>query len=215
MSVKFYDDAFVEKLNKWTNNTSITILGPEDSKRLFEIIADTSNDDTIKLPIISLKRKSGYEILNPLKKVMTFNGATIDAGKINKQQLNAIPISINYQIDIYTRYFNEADEYIRNLIFNIINYPKLSIMIPYLKRYYVHDSNIRLTPNVDDNSDIPERLISGQFTRMSLNVYIDDAYLWDIKLRPYYAITDIQVDPNPPSAISENSEEAEIITTSI
>lgn len=33
---------------------------------------------------------------------------------------------------------------------------------------------------VSDNSDIPERLISGQFTRMSIRLTIDDAYLFSV-----------------------------------
>jgi len=33
---------------------------------------------------------------------------------------------------------------------------------------------------VSDNSDIPERLIKDQFTRMSLKINIDDAYLFSV-----------------------------------
>ena len=33
--------------------------------------------------------------------------------------INVIPIQIGYQIDIYTKGIAEADEYIRNFVFNL------------------------------------------------------------------------------------------------
>ena len=96
------------------------------------------------------------------------------------KNLKAIPISIPYQIDIYTRYQDEADEYARNIVYNIINYPKLDIIIPYYDENYTHHSNIRMQSDIEDTSDVPERLVPGQFTRMTIHIYIDDAYLFDI-----------------------------------
>jgi len=103
-------------------------------------------------------------------------------------QLNAIPISIDYRLDVYTRYLAEADEYIRNIIFNMVNYPKLTVIIPYRDANYTHNSNVRINPDVQDNSNIPERLIAGQFTVLSLSLFIDDAYLWDVRVRDNYSI---------------------------
>lgn len=97
--------------------------------------------------------------------------------------LSNIPIGLNYQIDIYTRYFAEADEYMRNFVFNIINYPTLNIEIPYNNINYTHTSNIRLLSEIEDNSDIPERLIAGQFTRFTISITVDDAYLWSVPVR--------------------------------
>ena len=56
-------------------------------------------------------------------------------------------------------------------------------MLPYQGMDVKHQSSVRIEPNVEDNSDIPERLIPHQFTRQTLNVTIDDAYLWDVKIR--------------------------------
>ena len=39
-----------------------------------------------------------------------------------------------------------------------------------------------------NNSDIPERLVSGQFTRMTMRIDIDDAYLFDVRYRDVYSI---------------------------
>lgn len=180
MSVRLYDDAFIEKLQKWTKDTSVSILNPNDTSRLFEMEADVLNDSPIQLPIISLKRPGGFTLLQTNKRYGTYNGLKLGASSSRANVLNAIPISIPYQLDVYTRYKDEADEYVRNLVFNIINYPKLQVVIPYNDENYIHDANIRLAGEIDDNSEIPERLISGQFTRMTMAINIDDAYLWDV-----------------------------------
>lgn len=183
MSVKLYDDAIIAKLSNWTRNTQIHLVSPNDTRRLFEVYADTHQDNPVELPLIVLSRSGGYSVLDTAKRVLSFDGKQINLGDTRSCQLNAIPISIPYQLDIYTRYFEEADEFSRNLVFNIINYPKLDVVIPYEGRNYHHDSNIRMTPEVEDNSDIPERLISGQFTRNTIHLTVDDAYLFDIRYR--------------------------------
>lgn len=193
MSLKLYDDALIEKLKYWTQDTNITIVSPEQSARLFKVIADTNNDKPIQLPIIALKRIGGYTILHPTKTPLSFDGATLDANTEKASQLNAIPIRIPYQIDIYTRYFEEADQYARNIVFNIVNFPKVSVSIPYNNEQFIHDSNIRLEGEVEDNSDIPERLIPGEFTRFTLKIDIDDAYLWDVRYRDVYSLC-VQID---------------------
>ena len=41
---------------------------------------------------------------------------------------------------------------------------------------------------MEDNSDIPERLFPGQFSRMTINFTLNDAYLWDIRKRDNFEI---------------------------
>ena len=183
MGAFLYDDAFLKKLSNWTQNTEVTLFGVDDSKRLFEVIADKSNDNPIKLPIICLRRPGGYLLSTYGKKPLSFDGLTLEANIERSQQLNAIPISLNYQIDVFARYFREADEYMRNLVFNIVNYPKLEIKIPYEDRMYDHVGNLKISQEVSDTSAIPQRLIQGQFTRLSIGVSIDDAYLFDVRTR--------------------------------
>lgn len=208
MSIALYDNAFLEKLQAWTKDTTVSIVSPSDSRTLFENVADTTNDSPIQLPLISLKRPGGFTILNTGKRPLSFDGATLDANHDRASQLNAIPISIPYQLDIYARYQREADEYIRNLVFNIINYPKLDIVIPYNNQNYIHHSNIRLAGEVEDNSDIPERLISGQFVRMSMRIDIDDAYLFDVRYRDVYTV---EITPDVRHDIVEDSKIIKIV----
>lgn len=194
MGIRLYDEALLAKLQGWTRNTKLNITGVNDTRRVFQVIGDKTGDEPIKLPLITLSRPAGYEILNTNKRMLTFDGALIGVSEKYGKQLNAVPIQINYQLDVYAKYLAEADEYARNLVFNIINYPKVTVTLPYNDSKFEHDSNIRLLSEVQDNSDVPERLIPGQFTRLSLSITIDDAYLFDIRVRDNISIdTEIEL----------------------
>ena len=194
MSIKLYDDALFAKFNKWVANTPTILTGVNETKRLFEAVIDKNNDKPIQLPLIALSRPGGYSILIKNKRPLSHMGATAVLNEKRGAKLNIVPISISYQIDIYCRYLEEADEYARNLVFNIINYPKLEVNIPYENQGLTHISNIRINSDVEDNSDIPERLIPGQFTRLTMTIEIDDAYLFDLRIKDNIFITDITVD---------------------
>ena len=183
MSVGLYDKALTEKISKWVSDPKMTITSPDETRRLFQYRADIKNDAPIELPLIALRRGKSINVINTSKKPTTFDGYTLQANEKNIMSMSNVPISLDYQIDIYTRYFPEADEYVRNFVFNIINYPTLDISVPYNDVNYVHTSNIRLVNNIEDNSDIPERLIPGQFTRFTIGITVDDAYLWSVPIR--------------------------------
>lgn len=188
MAFYYYDQALLEKIQGWVGDNKIKITGPEETRRLFQYRADVNNDEPIQLPLITLRRNREVNILSTNKKPLVFDGLTLNATKEKSDQLNGIPIHLSYQIDIYTRYERECDEYVRNFIFNIIKFPKIQIQIPYNDSNIKHDSNIRLEGNVINNSDISERLVAGQFTRFTIPIYIDDAYLFDYRFRPNYDI---------------------------
>lgn len=183
MSVELYDNAFIEKLKKWTKETDVTILTPSETKNTFSIIADKQNDKPVNLPLITLRRNGGFKVqytgARPISKI----GARLFANEETGRRLRAVPISIPYQIDIYTRYQDEADEYARNIVYNIINYPRLDVKIPYYDENRIHYSNIHMIGDVEDTSEIPERLIPGQFTRMTVQIIVDDAYLFDVNYK--------------------------------
>lgn len=187
MAVYLYDDALTEKIRKWTEKTDLHIYPPDDVQRLIEVTA-SQNDDTIKLPILSISRVGGYEIINKNKRPLTYDGLMTCSDENKSTSLNAIPINITYQFDVWTRYMKEADVYMRSLIYNIINYPKLTVTLPYNSvvdtedKKLTHNSNIRLISDVIDTST-NNRLSFGQFTRLSVRVSIDDAYLWDTRVR--------------------------------
>ena len=206
MSVSLYDQALLNKLNRWVAGTHTTILGVDDTKRLFEITSDTKYDQPIKLPLICLSRPGGYSISSKYKQPRTYNGFLFRYTQQRGMRVNVVPIDISYQIDIYTRKLQEADEYSRNFIFNIINYPKLQVTLPYEDSNIVQDANIRLNSDVNDNSSIPERLIPGQFTRLTLGINLDDAYLFDVRVKDNLKLVEV-------SSQAEDTGEREMIIT--
>lgn len=183
MSVTLYDNSIVEKIRKWTKDTDVSILSPTETSRTFEIIADRGNDAPIQLPLIAVRRIGGYTVTQLSARPLSKSGMRLFANSDVGKRLRAIPISIPYQIDVYTRYKDEADEYIRNIVYNIINSPRIDVDIPYQDEHFVHYSNIHMRGEVEDTSDIPERLISGQFTRMTIQFDVDDAYLFDVNVK--------------------------------
>ena len=187
MAIRYYDEAVTEKIRNWTKDPNLLILKPDETTRLFEIQAHSNNDRNLKLPLIAISRDKEIEILNTQKQTKTFSGFNYVLNKDVAIPINAIPIKISYQIDIYARYMAEADEYVRNFVFNFINYPSLEITLPYQDSNIKHESNILLQSTITDNSEIKEHLFPDQFTRFTLRFIIDDAYLFSMPaLTPAY-----------------------------
>ena len=182
MAIRYYDEALADKIKSWVKDPRLTILKPEESTRFFEMTLDKTLDKTLTLPLISISRDKNIEILNTQKQAKTFDGFSAVKQQSLAVPINVIPILINYQIDIYARHMSEADEYLRNFVFNFINYPKLEIELPYNDLKIRHKSNLHLDSNISDNSDIKEHLFPDQFTRFTLKVMIDDAYLFSMPM---------------------------------
>lgn len=251
MATYIYDEALVKKIKYWTQASDVHVYSSNETQNLFEVIADQTNDSPIELPIITIRRDRGYNIIDggTTKRPLSYDGFALDiqtfdsydealdfcnteglnesvilpksywidglkfntfedaAEYCEKHSLNrkdihtaswekyyiksadihpkyttairAIPISISYQLDIYARYAKEADLLMRNLVFNVINYPAFTISIP--KANLAHTARLVLGDTISDNSDIPERFIEGNMTRLTASLTIDNARLWDTR----------------------------------
>lgn len=181
MGARFYDEALIAKIRSWVGDQRLSVISSSDVSQLFATTADRENDNGIELPLISITR-SGFSISNTNRTDLSINGLTIEVNRQKSEWLNAIPINLRYQIDVYSRYMDQADEIVRNMIFNIVNFPRLTISLPYYDQDIKQTSSIHLEEQIQDNSAIPERLIYGQFTRLTLNIEILDAYLYDLRI---------------------------------
>ena len=206
MSIKLYDEALVEKIKKWVKDPNLNILKPDESTRLLQMRADIGEDKPIGLPLIALSRNKEIKILNTQKQPKTFSGYILQASKKTTMTINVIPIELSYQLDIYTRKMEEADEYIRNFVFNFINYPKVKIGLPYNNVWVEHESNLWIEDSIMDNSDIQEHLFADQFYRFSIRLYVDDAYLFSIpsKETPTIELIDFAVEDRGTKEIVED-----------
>ena len=114
---------------------------------------------------------------------MSFSGKTFNSTGKKSDHLNAIPMTLTYQLNIYTRYREEADEYLRNFVFNFINHPRMVISIPYNDSNLQQASFVAVEGTANDNSNIPERLVTGQFFRYTLHLTVSDAYMFSYNFK--------------------------------
>ena len=143
-------------------------------------------------------------------KALTRAGKVFNSKNGISDHLNAVPISLNYTLNIYTKFLEQADEYVRNFVFNFINYPGIVIKIPYNDSKLAYTSFITLQNTITDNSDIPERLVPGQFSRLTMNISLNDAYLFSYNRRKLPKIKGVQIwvispDDNNASDNSDNT----------
>ena len=183
MAISYYDDAVTQKIKGWlADSTKLRVLSPEESNRLLQVQADDSNDEPLKLPLIAISRNKDIEIESAIKQNRSFDGLTI--GKDEKQataiQMNVIPIKTTYQLDIYTKKRIEADEYIRQYLFKLINNPQIIIEIPYNNYIIRHTANLRVLNTVSDTSDIPTHIFAGQFYKWTIQLELQDGFLFSI-----------------------------------
>lgn len=196
MGIKLYDEALAEKIKSWVVQ-DVMILKPNEVSRLWEIQADTKDDKPLTLPLIAISRDPNLNVDIPNKRSLSCDGARIGNTEDKIIKLDAIPITVNYQIDIYTQDYDEGDEYLREFIFKLTDKPKMIIQIPYNGANIEHVCYLRLNSNVVDNSDVPEKKFPDQFTRWSLQIHVDDAYLFSIPLKSVGEIStdsSIQID---------------------
>lgn len=188
MSVRLYDEAVVTKIKGWIKDEKMRVLPPNEANRLFQMIANMQDDKPISLPLIAISRSNEIEIENTNKKPLTYDGMMLDATKDKSLQIDAIPMILNYQIDIFCKDEEEADEYMRNFTFALINHPKVKVFLPYNQINYEHWSYMRMLSTVEDNSDIPIRQFGDQFTRWTIRFTIDDAYLFSLPYKDNVSI---------------------------
>ena len=186
MAVRYYDEALVNKIRNWVIDPNMNIISPSDTKQFFALNSDRDKDAPLKLPAIVLSRDNYCELINPNKQALSYDGGHVKATETKSAVLNAIPIKISYELSIYTRYFDEADEYARNFAFNLINYPSVDINIPYQGANIPHRSTISLNNRISDNSNQSSRLAPDQYYRISLNFDINDAYLFSVPIMYNY-----------------------------
>lgn len=184
MAIRFYDEAVAEKINSWlpkNGKNKIQVLKPDETKKMFSIEADANGDKPLKLPLVALSRNTSINILQKTSTPFSYDGLklkSVDGGKVLK--LRAIPITLDYQLDIYTRRYDEGDELLREFVFKLMNNPQVVIELPYNNEHFRHVATIHLAEQIEDTSAISERLFSGQFTRWTLNFSIEGAYFFSL-----------------------------------
>ena len=183
MAIRYYDDVLAAKLKRWNPASDLRILKPNEVKRLFALAAEDSLDKPLTLPCIALSRNNDLEIVTNIKTPKSYAGLKVRQTEAETMLLNAIPVRPQYQLDIYTKTAEEGDEYLRQYLFKLINNPVIKIIVPYNGVDMEQIANIRVLNTVSDTSEVSERLFPGQFNRWTIQLEIQDAFLYDVPYR--------------------------------
>jgi hypothetical protein len=171
------------------------VLSPDESTRLIQLHAEDSEDKPLQLPVIAISRNKDLEIESTIKQNKSFDGLIIgkDPKNATTVHLNVIPVKTTYQLDIYTKKRIEADEYVRQYLFKLINNPQIIIEIPYNNYIVRHTANLRVLNTVSDTSDIPMHIFAGQFYKWTIQLELQDGFIFSIPQKQNWRIVGVEV----------------------
>jgi hypothetical protein len=196
MAISYYDEAITQKIKGWLADSSkLRVLSPDETTRLIQLQAEDSEDQSLKLPLISISRNKDIEIGSAIKQNKSFDGLIIgkDAVSNTTVHLNVIPVKTTYQLDIYTKKRIEADEYVRQYLFKLINNPQIIIEIPYSNYIVRHTANLRVLNTVSDTSDISTHVFPGQFYKWTIQLELQDGFLFSIPQKRNWKLVGVEV----------------------
>lgn len=196
MAISYYDDAVTAKIKGWlADNSNLRVLNPDETNRVIELAAEESGDQPLKLPLLTISRNKELEIANTIKQSKSFDGLIIQEDKTNAAtvHMNVIPVKTLYQLDIYTKKQLEADEYVRQFLFKLINNPQIIVEIPYNNYIIKHTANLRVLNSVSDTSDIPTHIFSGQFYRWTIQLELQDGFLFSIPYKKNWHFVGVEL----------------------
>lgn len=196
MAISYYDEAITQKIKGWLADSSkLRVLSPDETTRFIQTAAEDSNDSPLKLPVITIARNKDIEITSAIKQNMSFDGLIIgkDEKTATSVHMNVIPIKTTYQLDIYTKTRLEADEYVRQYLFKLINNPQIIVEIPYRDQGVRHTANLRVLDTVSDTSDISTHIFPGQFYKWTIQLELHDGFLFSIPQKKGWKIIGVEV----------------------
>lgn len=190
-----YSKAILEKLRELTANSETPILVTDLGDNLFRrsILGSNSDTEEVKLPLIGLSR-TGWRLSRDKNYAMLKSGIsreffedsddqefsieTFEEVRDNKPAIvQAVPIEIDYQLDIVTNTLIENDMIVREFFFYFLQNPTLVVRVPY-QLDFNHTVNFIIGDEVEDNSDIESKERNGFYTRQTLTFSVEGAYLW-------------------------------------
>ena len=207
MAINYYDEAITQKISGWLADSSkLRVLSPEESNRLIQLNAEKTGDQPLTLPLIAISRNKDIEIESAIKQNKSFDGLIIGKSATGPAtvHLNVIPVKTTYQIDIYTKKRIEADEYVRQYLFKLINNPQIIIEIPYNNYVIKHTANLRVLNTISDTSDISTHIFDGQFYKWTIQLELQDGFLFSIPQKKNWKIVGFDV-----AAVDKISDPAE------
>lgn len=186
VSVYAYDKALVTDLRARFSKSPVkdsevnknVQIGPTD--QMYNIIGQLNEDQPI-LPFISLQRLN-WQLNLDRQGYQTFIGDRVYTrlGTDNKPievRAQVIPITINWQLSVWTRDRITNDALVREILWYYHLRPSLLVYVQHGINIG-HKFNIYFNSGIEDNSDIANHINNGTYFRQDLSLYSDDSYLW-------------------------------------
>lgn len=198
MAISYYDDAVTAKIKGWIADSSkLRVLNPDETNKVIELRAEDSGDKPLTLPLLTISRNKELEITNTIKQSKSFDGLVIlpedNTSTAATVHMNVIPVKTLYQLDIYTKKQLEADEYVRQFLFKLINNPQIIVEIPYNNYIINHTANLRVLNSVSDTSDISTHIFSGQFYRWTIQLELQDGFLFSLPYKNNWRFVGVEL----------------------
>ena len=168
VSVYAYDRAIVEdfraRFKKSVVDSEVNPnvqIGP--TNQMFSILGQLDEDNVI-MPFVSIERLD-WQLNLDRQGFQTFIGDRVyeRLGPDNKPinvRAQVIPITINYRLSVWSKDRITNDALVRELLFYYHLRPSLMVHVGHGLNI-AHKFNIYFNSGIEDNSDIPERLIKG------------------------------------------------------
>ena len=128
MSVYLYDEALINRIRTVINDNTVSVIPFE---KVFTKQADAHDDPP--MPIVSVYRQ-GYSLTNNgTRNIVGYRSGRFndvqDGEAVIRYRQQYIPITIRYQIDVWTRTRQQNDEFVRELIWFFMLYPENQIIL--------------------------------------------------------------------------------------
>ncbi len=169
-------------------NSKVIMASPDQA---FNILGQMDNDKIV-MPFISLQRLS-WQLNLDRQMSQTFVGDKIlmqnpDNPKERLEvRAQVIPITVNWQLDVWTRDRITNDALVREILWYYHLRPTLLVKVLHGLNMY-HTFNIMFNSEIEDNSDIHNMNNKGNIVRSTLTFYSEDCYLWKAHHEPIVSI---------------------------
>lgn len=184
MSVYLYDTAITERIRNVLQDPNIHIV---PSEKMFTKSKDAN--DNPAFPAVSIFRPS-YSLSTLNKSISGYRiGRHEYSAESNKlYATQTLPITINYQVDVWTKDRIQNDELVRELIWFYTLYPQQKLTLTYENYRRDFTFNCFVNEEITDNSNISEFEDKGQYYRTTFTLVVDEAQLFMVNIKPLPSI---------------------------
>lgn len=180
MSLMYYDIAMTKRIKNLYPETYFA--APEE---IFSINAKNHGGTKIVMPMIGVYRLPDFSINSSFhnEPQARFGVPVLTGNHKNPEFPNKpvashlVPVSLQYQIDVYSVKREICDGLTAELILEFIEEPWLDVNLKSLGDDYVQKFSIKIDDSVSDNTSLTEFDETGRFYRLTITLNIEQAYL--------------------------------------